>query len=295
MKRSRSDSISEELELYGDNVKPTSSDWSLDYGTTLLKHEYSETSEEIESNEEWIEKLYDEKSAQKITAMRQKERAALSGRKQLEYDDFLGSINSLFWKTEQLISGPLETPESQDTYQELETEAINAVTEIGKAINEIILKLAKAPYNSSLVKELDLLTKTIDSMANFFSNPQDFNSYKQLVESSQQVNKKMGLLWTPLKLKLLAAVGIACIVIGALGLLPSFGGSIALMALGGVLCAHAGIKTFESLTRSKVLQAFPENVDKLLALGKQVVALETKAAAKETEAKYSLGQKVKLA
>lgn len=113
-----------------------------------------------------------------------------------------------------------------------------------RVLEKLMLLLIANPYSPTLAKDIRLLADTSRCVENFYKNPRDTKNLEQLLNTTQQVYKKTGLLWHHVKTVLTAVAGIACIVVGILGIAPSMGISIGLIALGVTVCASIGLPQF---------------------------------------------------
>jgi hypothetical protein len=108
-------------------------------------------------------------------------------------------------------------------------------------------------------KDLKLLADAARNTNNFYSSLLDSDSKNKLVDSIRQMNKKMSPFWHKLTTALLGFLGAGCILIGALGLLPSFGASVAFIAVGSVLSLSSlprmMLNTYGSKTRKLSMAA----------------------------------------
>jgi hypothetical protein len=225
-----------------------------------------------------LEDVLDEAALHKMLKMREKERTAIKSQQKVEqYNNFIGSQTKLFVTIRELtygITNVIPLPQSE-LNKIIENELDDAIKKAGEALQEMAIKLAKSPYDSSSQKDWDLLQKMTDNIIAFRKNPAEPAHTNNLLLTSQQMNKKSGLIWAQLKRTLLGVVGIACIVIGTLGVAPSFGISVALIALGAVLCVTAGITSVKSLVQTKIIHPLPaDEINEILAKGKQLVTKE---------------------
>ena len=136
------------------------------------------------------------------------------------------------------------TRKTQDTLNSARRKLVTAMTASEDIIRQMTIKLMKSP--SPPVKDMTLLRDTARSLINYYQNPKQPEYLKDLITNTQQIYMKMGSFWKTLKKSLVAVVGISCIIVGSLGLVPSFGASVTLIAAGAALCAYAGIPSFNS-------------------------------------------------
>jgi hypothetical protein len=146
------------------------------------------------------------------------------------------------------------------------------------AIRVLTTKFITSPIKTVPLKDIQLLHDATISIIEFYKNPHDKKNMQNLVFNTQQVFRKMGSFWNSIKKALLNTVGVACILVGVLGLVPSFGASLTFMAIGAGLCGyahlpgftkkdHKQIKTADQLSRemnnifitTKKLLSFKEN------------------------------------
>jgi hypothetical protein len=191
---------------------------------------------------------------QKIYNMRLKEARNLSGAKLKKYHEFLNAQNELLQATfnfkslDDLAAQKATIPHHKD-FEGLANKAVEqfheTVTDAADKITTLAASLIQSPMSSVQLANLKLLTDTAKSLEAISKNPADEQSMTNLINNTKLIYQKMGTFWSSLKNKLTAVIGAACIVVGVLGLVPSFGVSVALIGLGGLLCVRAGLSTLK--------------------------------------------------
>jgi hypothetical protein len=193
----------------------------------------------------YIEKKLGKNSLVRITAMREKELEKMTEDNKLEsYETFLDAQSNIYALAKLLKSGDLHL---QSNYQDAPTmtspELKTAVTAAGATIHTMLLKLVAIPHSADLNKKMQLLNDVANNIHDYYVNPQPELAV-QMAENLQHLNHNKNAFWKPLKLALCAIVGTAFIAIGLLGIVPSFGASVGLIAAGAALCVYAGVKSF---------------------------------------------------
>jgi hypothetical protein len=84
-------------------------------------------------------------------------------------------------------------------------------------------------------KDLELLERAASATYHFYHSPLVPQAKDALIDTTKQIYHKMGQFWHGLKTVLTHLVGFGCIVIGALGVIPSLGGSLAMIGAGSAL------------------------------------------------------------
>ena len=200
---------------------------------------------------------FTEVEREKIIAMRIKEAKNLSGNKLSKYLTFLQAqielIKSIDVMENEVDSKKIKIENYNKPHEKSDTKlATQALEEFQKTYQDASTKiknlantLIKSPYTSVQPKDLNLLAETTKSLHAFMLNPAKKENMKNLMANTRMVYQKMGTFWTSVKNALTAVIGAGCIVVGVLGLVPTFGASLGFMVLGGLMCTRAGLSTFK--------------------------------------------------
>ncbi|MES2217039.1 MAG: hypothetical protein V4501_01370 [Pseudomonadota bacterium] len=166
---------------------------------------------------------------------------------------------------------------NKDLVQQARSECQDSLRAVAINLSELAKKLLKSP-STAVAKDVKLLANTANSILNFYTNAEDPRNIKELIENTQLVHKKMGTYWRPLKSALTALVGVALILVGVLSLAPSFGASVALIAVGSSLCAASGLALFKPFMSQKAKSAneLSKDVSEMLTKAKKLLSYNTK-------------------
>ena len=188
-----------------------------------------------------IEKFLGKKTLDRITQMRTKELEKMADSpKSAEYEEFLDMQLNVFANAKLLRSSEFQHPVPTTITPEIQA----VVSAAGATIHKMLLRLAVIPYSTALHKKMELLQNVANNIHEHSVNPHDLAIVVKMTENLVQLTHYKNPIWKPLKIALCAVVGAACIAIGLLGIVPSFGASIGLIAAGAALCLYAGVKSF---------------------------------------------------
>ena len=214
-------------------------------------------------------------SMDKHMQLRLKELKKLEGQKRKDYGELLEQELELVRTVSSLKESrsPHLSVQSSE-YQKADQEYRNCVSLTVKKLKILTLKVLESPPKS-VKKEIDLLNSVATNIRAFSVDPSKDN-LKYMMESCKLVNTKMGAPWRNLKAAITMLVGAACIVVGVLGLVSTFGVSTGLIALGSMLCIASGLSPLKPFTSKKTLAAndASKEIKELLAAGSKLVKLD---------------------
>ncbi|MES2217374.1 MAG: hypothetical protein V4501_03075 [Pseudomonadota bacterium] len=180
--------------------------------------------------------------------------------------DLLELLNML---SEKELKGSENTTQDEDYDTMIDSFYVtrdNVITEM----RVLVYKMLQNP-SQTISKDINLLFDVANNLSKFMDEPKNTSLMQKLVLSSNLVYKKMGPVWHGIKVALAATIGVICIVTGILGLVPSFGASVGLIAIGASLCAAAGLSEFKwfkpKLTAAKNIT---KDVQELLDQAKKI-------------------------
>ncbi|MES2218417.1 MAG: hypothetical protein V4501_08390 [Pseudomonadota bacterium] len=140
---------------------------------------------------------------------------------------------------------------------------------------KMTLQLLKTPSHAIPAKDLQLILDTTANLYQFSETP-DQENMARLIDNAKQINKKMGTFWSRIKTALTTVIGIGCIIVGALGVVPSFGASASLIAVGTLLCGYAhapGFLNTQAHQKRKDADETSHNIQNLLNQAKKLSAI----------------------
>lgn len=126
----------------------------------------------------------------------------------------------------------------------------------------IISTLSNSLKSSKL--EVKNLKEVIDNAAGLGNESTARDSLNNLQKLRKVFHKKTGSYWTAFKTALGAVIGLGCIVVGVIGLVPSLGGSIGLVFAGSLLCSATGVAGFKKLSAARKTA---KEIDKMIEYG----------------------------
>jgi hypothetical protein len=232
---------------------------------------------QIEEIKQFVEEIVEHDQAAKIS-IQLKNHAAQTHHKKLSQlnESLVAQIELLKTlvaiKRYHLTRTTLETKdepqsESNDIAYQAQNELRNAVAIASDKMKDLALQLMLSPLSSAQVKDIRLLGSCAKSLKNYYQLPKDKSSLADLIQTTQLVYRKLGKFWHVIKTVLTTIVGVGCIIVGALGILPSFGASIGLIAVGVFIQASA---LFPALTKPAVMKrkqiATADNLNKDILL-----------------------------
>jgi hypothetical protein len=228
-------------------------------------------------------KEFDPQISKAAIELRSKETENLGTEQQQKYLEFLDEqirlIKAMAYLKSIKTLSPGELKDSSKSAELINNALQNFVEEVQKVqlvLEKLTENLLQSPYSLSLSKDLKLLADTTSSVGNFYRNPDNPSYFKNVISCAQQIYKKTGLFWRGLKTTLTAVIGVACIVIGALGIAPSLGISVTLIAIGAAMCASLGMPAFKTPVNEKIKnsEALYKNMLSMMTKAQRLLQLE---------------------
>jgi hypothetical protein len=159
------------------------------------------------------------------------------------------------------------------------TEFDQAFSQATDKFKKMTLQIFKTPNEAVPLNDLKLMVDTTKSLGNFFNNRTYAPYMNELINNTKNIYKKAGSFWTRIATLLATVVGIGCIIVGALGLVPSLGGSAALIVTGSLLCTAVHVPGFLNTPghlKRKSVDAVNNDVQNLLTKAKKLRSAEIK-------------------
>jgi hypothetical protein len=155
--------------------------------------------------------------------------------------------------------------------------AFNSAT---KQLKEMTKTILQTPNKDAPVKDIQLLIETSTNINNLYREPERKENLDRVIDNAKQIHKKMGSFWTKIKASVANFIGMACIVVGGLGVLPSFGASIALIVVGNAFCLGAGLFSAKGHQQRKTADDTAKSLTELFTQAKQLNAGRSEPAAR---------------
>ncbi len=226
--------------------------------------------------------LFDKTEFSNILKQLEKDVAAATEKKLPKLNTELAARLELLKSIEQLNKNNVnDSGHPSDQAKEFD----QAFSQARSSLRIMATKILESPFGSVPAVEIKLVSDTAANLNKLYQDPTKAN-IDLVIANSKQINKKIGSFWHNIKSTLLGVIGVACIIVGALSLVPTFAASTTLIAIGSALCVAAGVPSFVNLpgnSKRETADKAVHNIDNLLNRAKAVRSIETPARQPELE------------
>jgi hypothetical protein len=235
--------------------------------------------------EDELDDLATDNERTNIILLRAKILNTVSDQQRLDYAKLIKDEVNLFWKISTLKSSKPYQPFTEFShahgydypvkqFHAAQKELYKSLQSTADELRELTIKILKSPPKS-VVKEISLLNKVVADISEFYNDPFKPENYDNLLNSAKALHSKVNPIWSRVKTAVAIFAGLACIVAGLAGAVPTFGASIALIAVGSMICGAAGVSSFKFFA-PKIAKANDVNkqIQDLLSQSKKILALD---------------------